>query len=180
MHFSLTDRYSETAGPAVAGHAAVMPERPLLARGEPATGKTGPARRVAAGPGPPGLAWHGKSTPRNRRGRHDDDATGRPGDARPAVAARHSRRGTLRRAFTAPARVARRTGKIDRAAIGSCDHLLPGVPDRLKLLLAQDLTDGDLRRHGRNALPGSHGAVLKTRQDLHLFRHLAFTARAGQ
>ena len=54
------------------------------------------------------------------------------------------------------------------------------VLEWLKLLLAEDQTDEDLRRDGQNALPKLHGALLKTEQDLHLFERLAFMARAGR
>ena len=49
--------------------------------------------------------------------------------------------------------------------------------DRLKLLLAEDLSAEDLRLTGRTALPRLHGALLKTEQDAHLFERLAFLAR---
>jgi MoxR-like ATPase len=51
------------------------------------------------------------------------------------------------------------------------------VLDWLKLLLAEDLAPGDLKRDGRNALPKLHGALLKNEQDVHLFERLAFMAR---
>ncbi len=52
------------------------------------------------------------------------------------------------------------------------------VLDWLKLLLAEDLTAGDLKRDGANALPKLHGALLKNEQDVHLFERLAFMARS--
>ncbi|ATG39136.1 AAA family ATPase [Phaeobacter piscinae] len=51
------------------------------------------------------------------------------------------------------------------------------VLDWLKLLLAEDLTAEDLKRHGADALPKLHGALLKNEQDVHLFERLAFMAR---
>jgi len=51
------------------------------------------------------------------------------------------------------------------------------VLDWLKLLLAEDLAPGDLKRDDRNALPKLHGALLKNEQDVHLFERLAFMAR---
>jgi MoxR-like ATPase len=51
------------------------------------------------------------------------------------------------------------------------------VLDWLKLLLAEDLEPGDLKRDGANALPKLHGALLKNEQDVHLFERLAFLAR---
>jgi MoxR-like ATPase len=41
---------------------AIAPERPLLLKGEPGTGKTVLARHVADGLGMPMLSWHIKST----------------------------------------------------------------------------------------------------------------------
>ncbi len=51
------------------------------------------------------------------------------------------------------------------------------VIDWLKLLLAEDLTAQDLARHGTDALPKLHGALLKNEQDVQLFERLAFLAR---
>jgi MoxR-like ATPase len=51
------------------------------------------------------------------------------------------------------------------------------VLDWLKLLLAEDLDAGDLKRDGANSLPKLHGALLKNEQDVHLFERLAFMAR---
>ena len=51
------------------------------------------------------------------------------------------------------------------------------VLDWLKLLLADDLSAGDLRRDGAKNLPRLHGALLKNEQDVHLFERLAFMAR---
>jgi MoxR-like ATPase len=51
------------------------------------------------------------------------------------------------------------------------------VLDWLKLLLADDLDAGDLKRDGKNALPKLHGALLKNEQDVHMFERLAFMAR---
>ncbi|MGR3570838.1 AAA family ATPase [Brevirhabdus sp.] len=51
------------------------------------------------------------------------------------------------------------------------------VLDWLKLLLAEDLTAGDLRADAASALPRLHGALLKNEQDVHLFERLAFLAR---
>ncbi len=51
------------------------------------------------------------------------------------------------------------------------------VLDWLRLLLAEDLTPGDLRKDARSALPKLHGALLKNEQDVQLFERLAFMAR---
>ncbi|PRY26702.1 MoxR-like ATPase [Aliiruegeria haliotis] len=51
------------------------------------------------------------------------------------------------------------------------------VLDWLKLLLAEDLDAGDLKRDGAETLPRLHGALLKNEQDVHLFERLAFMAR---
>src|SRR5680860_19148 len=53
------------------------------------------------------------------------------------------------------------------------------VLDWLKLLLAEDLTESDLKKDSANALPRLHGALLKNEQDVHLFERLAFMARRG-
>ncbi len=54
------------------------------------------------------------------------------------------------------------------------------VLDWLKLLLAEDLSQEDLKRDGVNALPRLHGALLKNEQDVHLFERLAFMARKNR
>jgi MoxR-like ATPase len=54
------------------------------------------------------------------------------------------------------------------------------VLDWLKLLLAEDLSQEDLKRDGANALPKLHGALLKNEQDVHLFERLAFMARRSR
>ncbi|RWR45939.1 MoxR family ATPase [Sinirhodobacter ferrireducens] len=51
------------------------------------------------------------------------------------------------------------------------------VLDWLKLLLAEDLAPGDLKKDGATLLPKLHGALLKNEQDVHLFERLAFMAR---
>ncbi|THH38760.1 MoxR family ATPase [Aliishimia ponticola] len=51
------------------------------------------------------------------------------------------------------------------------------VLDWLKLLLAEDMDAGDLKKDGASALPKLHGALLKNEQDVHLFERLAFLAR---
>jgi len=54
------------------------------------------------------------------------------------------------------------------------------VLDWLKLLLAEDLSQEDLKRDGADALPKLHGALLKNEQDVHLFERLAFMARRSR
>jgi MoxR-like ATPase len=54
------------------------------------------------------------------------------------------------------------------------------VLDWLKLILAEDLAPGDLKRDPRHLLPKLHGALLKNEQDVALFERLAFLARAGR
>lgn len=49
--------------------------------------------------------------------------------------------------------------------------------DWLRLLVAEDLDAGDLRRDPREALPRLHGALLKNEQDVALFERLAFMSR---
>ena len=51
------------------------------------------------------------------------------------------------------------------------------VLDWLKLLLAEDLSPGDLKRDAGNLLPKLHGALLKNEQDVQLFERLAFMSR---
>lgn len=51
------------------------------------------------------------------------------------------------------------------------------VLDWLKLLLAEDLDEADLKADPTSLLPRLHGALLKNEQDVHLFEKLAFMAR---
>ena len=50
--------------------------------------------------------------------------------------------------------------------------------DWIKLLLAEDMTPGQLKeRDAKNILPPLHGALLKNEQDVHMFERLAFLSR---
>ena len=49
--------------------------------------------------------------------------------------------------------------------------------DWLRLLLAEDISAGDLQSDPKNILPRMHGALLKNEQDVQLFERIAFMAR---
>src|SRR6056300_485466 len=49
--------------------------------------------------------------------------------------------------------------------------------DWLKLLMADDIPEEDLKRDAGNLLPKLHGALLKNEQDVQLFERLAFMSR---
>ena len=54
------------------------------------------------------------------------------------------------------------------------------VLDWLKLILAEDLTNEDLKKDSRDSLPVLYGALLKNEQDVQLFERLAFIARGNR
>ncbi len=62
MKFSSTNTYIATDELQMAVNAAVTPERPLLIKGEPGTGKTMLAEEVAKSLDMPIIAWNIKST----------------------------------------------------------------------------------------------------------------------
>lgn len=105
--FSSTVRYIAPPDLAVAVKAAVVPEQPLLVRGDPGTGKTEPARQMAASLELPILEWHVKSATKAQKGLYEYDAVSRLGDARVNDVANCIRRGKLWQAFTAPGRLVR-------------------------------------------------------------------------
>lgn len=53
--------------------------------------------------------------------------------------------------------------------------------DWLKLLMAEDLTEDDLKsKDGKSLIPPLHGALLKNEQDVHLFERLIFMNRQNR
>ena len=75
--FKSTERYIASRDLEVAVNAAVTLQRPLLVKGEPGTGKTVLARRVAEALGLELIEWHIKSTTKAQQGLYEYDAVSR-------------------------------------------------------------------------------------------------------
>jgi MoxR-like ATPase len=83
-------------------NAAIALERPLLVKGEPGTGKTMLALRIARALGMPIIEWHIKSTTKAHQGLYEYDAVARLrdsqlGEERSATSATTSRRASCGR-----------------------------------------------------------------------------------
>jgi MoxR-like ATPase len=139
MRFEGTEDYIATPDLAVAVNAAITLQRPLLVKGEPGTGKTELARKVAAGLSLPLVEWHVKSTSRAVQGLYEYDAVSRLrdsqlGDARVHEVANYIRRGPLWRAFDAEERTVLLIDEIDKADIEFPNDLLQEL-DRMEFLV---------------------------------------------
>src|SRR3989304_9625650 len=112
---------SIASGPLVAAvNCAIALERPLLLKGEPGTGKTVLAQRVADGLGMPMLSWHIKSTTKGADGLYVYDTVQRLNDSRfgggDVSDIRHYiKLGPLGRAFAAAERHVLLIDEIDKA-----------------------------------------------------------------
>ena len=81
MQFTTTATCGTTEDLGLAVNAAVTPQRPLLVRRAPGTGKTELARQVWDAHNLPLIEGHGKSTTRAHQGHNDDDAVSRLRDS---------------------------------------------------------------------------------------------------
>ena len=137
--FEGSDTYVATQDLTVAVNAAVTLERPLLVKGEPGTGKTELARKVAASLGVPMIEWHIKSTTRAQQGLYEYDAVSRLrdsqlGDARVNDVKNYIRKGKLWQAFEAEGRVVLLIDEIDKADIEFPNDLLQEL-DRMEFFV---------------------------------------------
>ena len=81
MQFRGSDRYVATDALQLAVNSAVTPQRPLLIKGEPGTGKTMLAEEVAQSLGMRLIQWHIKSTTKAHQGLYEYDAVSRLRDS---------------------------------------------------------------------------------------------------
>lgn len=136
MRFEGTDSYVATEDLTVAVNAAVTLERPLLAKGEPGTGKTELARQVARALGLEILEWNVKSTTKAQQGLYEYDAVSRLrdsqlGDERVRDVRNYIRKGKLWQAFEAERKVVLLIDEIDKADIEFPNDLLQEL-DRME------------------------------------------------
>ena len=129
MKFEGTESYVATEDLTVAVNAAVTLERPLLVKGEPGTGKTELARRVAQALGVEMLEWNIKSTTKAQQGLYEYDAVSRLrdsqlGDERVHDVKNYIRKGKLWQAFEADGKVVLLIDEIDKADIEFPNDLL--------------------------------------------------------
>ncbi|SMB24799.1 conserved hypothetical protein; putative ATPase [Sterolibacterium denitrificans] len=81
MRFTGSSNYITTPDLKLAVNAAIALQRPLLLKGEPGTGKTMLAEKVAAALDMPLLQWHIKSTTKAQQGLYEYDAVSRLRDS---------------------------------------------------------------------------------------------------
>ena len=127
--FSSSETYIASRELAVAVNAAVALQRPLLIKGEPGTGKTVLAQKVAEALGYPLVEWHMKSTTRAQQGLYEYDAVarlrdGQLGDPRVHDVSAYIVKGKLWQAFEAEVPTVVLIDEIDKADIEFPNDLL--------------------------------------------------------
>lgn len=127
--FTGGERYVAGEDLTIAVNAAATLERPLLVKGEPGSGKTELARRVAEAFSAPLIEWHVKSTTKAQQGLYEYDAVarlrdGQLGEERVHDVRNYIRKGKLWEAFEAPDRVVLLIDEIDKADIEFPNDLL--------------------------------------------------------
>jgi MoxR-like ATPase len=127
--FTSSDTYIASRELAVAVNAAVALQRPLLIKGEPGTGKTVLAQKVAEALGYPLVEWHVKSTTKAQQGLYEYDAVarlrdGQLGDPRVHDVGAYIVKGKLWQAFEAEAPTVVLIDEIDKADIEFPNDLL--------------------------------------------------------
>ncbi len=139
MRFEGSADYVATEDLRIAVNAAIALERPLLVKGEPGTGKTELARRIAASLGLRLIEWSVKSTTRAQQGLYEYDAVsrlrdGQLGDERVRDVSNYIRRGKLWEAFAADQKVVLLIDEVDKADIEFPNDLLQEL-DRMEFFV---------------------------------------------
>ena len=129
MRFEGTQDYVATDDLKVAVNAAVLLRRPLLVKGEPGTGKTVLAQKIANALDAPLIEWNVKSTTKAHQGLYEYDAVarlrdGQLGDPRVHDISNYIRKGKLWEAFTSPRLPVLLIDEIDKADIEFPNDLL--------------------------------------------------------
>jgi MoxR-like ATPase len=127
--FATTETYVASRDLEVAVNAAVALQRPLLIKGEPGTGKTVLAQKVAEALGYPLIEWHIKSTTKAQQGLYEYDAVarlrdGQLGDPRVHDVSNYIIKGKLWQAFEAEQPTVVLIDEIDKADIEFPNDLL--------------------------------------------------------
>ena len=127
--FEGTQDYNATDDLKVAVNAAVTLRRPLLAKGEPGTGKTVLAHEIAKAVNAPLIEWNVKSTTKAHQGLYEYDAVarlrdGQLGDERVHDISNYIKKGKLWEAFESPELPVLLIDEIDKADIEFPNDLL--------------------------------------------------------
>ena len=148
--FKGTDDYIASPDLQAAVNVAVALERPLLARGEPGTGKTLLAEAVAEALGMPLITWPVKSTTRAQDGLYVYDTVQRLydsqfGEGDPADVAKYIRLGQLGESFAAPERVVLVIDEVDKADLVDLADIVDVVSERPEkfIVFCDDLSFDD-------------------------------------
>jgi MoxR-like ATPase len=136
MRFTGTDSYVATDDLMLAVNASITLERPLLIKGEPGTGKTMLAEKVARALDVPMISWNIKSTTKAQHGLYEYDAVSRLrdsqlGDEKVHDIRNYIEKGKLWDAFTADKKLVLLIDEIDKADIEFPNDLLQEL-DRME------------------------------------------------
>src|SRR6202140_3363667 len=139
MRFEGTSGYVASDDLKVAVNAAINLERPLLVKGEPGTGKTVLAIKIAKALAAPLIEWHVKSTTKALQGLYEYDAVSRLrdsqlGDARVQDIRNYIKRGRMWDAFVSEERPVLLIDEIDKADIEFPNDLLQEL-DRMEFFV---------------------------------------------
>ena len=123
----------------MAVNAAITLQRPLLIKGEPGTGKTMLAQKVARALDRPLIEWHVKSTTRAQQGLYEYDAVSRLrdsqlGDERVHDIANYIKRGKLWEAFASEKPAVLLIDEVDKADVEFPNDLLQEL-DRMEFFV---------------------------------------------
>src|SRR5499425_88787 len=129
QRFTGTDRYVATDDLMMAVNAAITLARPLLIKGEPGTGKTQLAQKIARALARPLYEWHIKSTSKAQHGLYEYDAVSRLRDSQLGEQRVHDIRnyivkGRLWEAFESPVQPVLLIDEVDKADIEFPNDLL--------------------------------------------------------
>jgi len=137
--FTGTSEYIATDDLKIAVNAAVTLERPILIKGEPGTGKTQLALKIASALKKPLFEWHIKSTTKAQQGLYDYDAVARLrdsqlGDDKVHDIANYIVRGKVWEAFESEVQPVLLIDEIDKADIEFPNDLLQEL-DRMEFFV---------------------------------------------
>ena len=129
MKFTGTNEYISTKDLTIAVNAAITPERPLLVKGEPGTGKTELAKQVAKSLDLKIFEWSVKSTTKAQQGLYEYDAVSRLrdsqiGDKNVSNIKKYIKKGKIWNAFESAQKSVLLIDEIDKADVEFPNDLL--------------------------------------------------------